>query len=150
MQYLVYTDGACSPKRKKVTAAYMIKTKYKYIGSGVRGFEGTSIADGESIAVGLAVEALLKENILKEKDIVFIYTDCVSVIEFFSKVREKNAFPKTNKEGVKLAWYKLQELSKVCEWKFIKIKAHDKSSNGNKVADRLAKYGLRYLCEVAD
>ena len=150
MQYLVYTDSACSPKRNKVTAAYMIKTKYKYIGSGVNIFEGTSIAVGESIAVGLAIEALLKENILKNKDNVIIYTDCKSVVDFFAKVREPNTFPKTKDKAVKLTWKKLQELSEACECTFVKIKAHDKGANGNKVEYRLAKYALRYLCEVIE
>ena len=144
LDYLIYTDGACDHVRKRVASSFYIQTNSRFISLGGRCFRGKNIAKAETIAIGLGIERLLKQVELKQEDTVTIFTDCLSVLDFFKNVRDTEAVPGSNDPGVKLVWKYLKALECKCNWSFKKIRAHQNVVNGNAVADRLAKYVLSH------
>lgn len=144
MKYTIFTDGSCDFKNKRITSSYFIRTKEDFITLGCETFDGGNIAAAESIAVGLAVEELMNEVDLKQHDKVLIRTDCESVLTFFENATDENGGPKTKDNRCKKAWWEYRTLCSKCSVELKKIKAHRDEVNGNKVADRLAKYFMRF------
>jgi len=159
MKYTVYTDGACNPIKQLMSSSFMIRTSNRFIGAGANAFDGKDITIAESLAIGLGVEYVLKNVPVKEEDVVSIRTDSKVACDFFNGIkRDENgnqinagfeeSFTNPNSKAptrdvrVKLTWKTLQELNKKCKVEITHIKGHREEFNGNKVADRLAKYYL--------
>lgn len=143
MKYLIYTDGACDHKNRKAASSYFIKTKDDFITLGFKSFSGKSAVIAEILAIGLAVETIMKEVELKSVDKVVIYTDSSRALEIFSTLKEENSELEVGGPRVQLAWDVCKKLNTICDVEIRKIKAHSDATNGNKVADRLAKHALR-------
>lgn len=151
MVYSIYTDGACNTEGSKklgvIASGYIIRTDDSYISMDLHAFNDPGLARvAESLAIALAVEDLMDSVELQPKDRVKIYSDCLPVIK---------AYRGAGKPGVKrpyfydqreiLTWDLLCKLRSKCAWNFSWIQAHtDDKINGNKVADRLAKYALKF------
>lgn len=158
MKYEVFTDGACNPQKGLMSSAFMIRTNTTFVGSDAKVFEGNNIAIAETIAVGLGAVYLLENVEISKDDYVVFRTDCRSTYGFFygysydadGKQTNENPIPftdaafepKTKDERVKLVCKAVQELAKKCTVEIISIDGHLENFNGNKVADRLAKYQL--------
>lgn len=158
MKYEVFTDGACNPNKGLISSSFMVRTETTFVGSGANVFKGDNIAVAETLAIGLGAAYMLENVNLCKEDIVVFRTDCRSTYGFFygfSYDEEGNqlnenpipftdpAFePKTRDERVKLVCKAVQELSKKCNVSIVRIDGHLGNFNGNKVADRLAKYQL--------
>lgn len=130
-------------EKQIVCGAYFIRTKTRYIHNGVRAYRGYSVAVAEAMAVGLAAEYLRKASALHEGDSVSFYIDSESALEFLQSAvngSKKRASAKDIK--ARLAWSVVRELSQEYKVVLHKIYAHDRSWNGNSVADSLAKCGL--------
>jgi len=143
LRYWVYTDASCDNKENLISSAFVIRTKWTYIASESRVFEGGSIAEAETIAIGLAVEKIMQCVQLDPDDEVRIASDSQSAIDFIKKVCINGEYIKSNDKRVILTCKKVQKLQKMCKVKFVKTYGHAKLWNGNSSADRLARHSLR-------
>lgn len=150
MTYLVYTDAACRPqgdmKTGKIASSFFIKLEEKFIAQQANNHtEDGNIFIAESLAVGVAVEYLLKEKHITSDDRVVLHTDSLAVIDFFKNVKHATEMPTIYDKRLEQVWRTLKELTDTCTWYFQKVRSHKTDVvDGNKVADRLAKYALYY------
>ena len=144
MEYIMYVDGGHSQELNKVAAGFMIQTAEKYIGMGASTGDGGDVSVAEALAIGIAVNYLLRMvDLVKGVDIVDIRSDSSNIIAFFQKIKSNETKPTNVDYRILLAWDKLVELDKVCDWKLTKVSAHKNEINGNKLVDRLVKYALQ-------
>ena len=144
MKYIIFTDGSCSTEERKITSSFFIRTKKDFITLGCETLDGDSIAAAETIAIGFGIEALMCEVDIQPEDKVLIRTDCESTLTFFENVKDEDGRPKSKDTRCKKAWWMCRDLSSKCDVEIRKIQAHRDEVNGNKVADRIAKYFLRF------
>lgn len=152
MVYSVYTDGACTvpenQKLGKIAAGYLIRTEDTLITVDLHTFQKPGLARvAEALAIAKAIEDLMSTVTLSKNDHVKIYSDCVPVIKNYKdagKVGVRRPYFHDTREL--LTWDLLCKLRSKCSWSFVWIQAHKTPAvNGNKVADRLAKYALRFM-----
>lgn len=142
MKYIIYTDGAHSSSEENIAIGYVIRTKENYVTMGAGSFTTGDIGIAEAIAVHLAVSYLLKNVELTEEDSVEIVTDSLYVIRTFKGIRTGKVVELKDRRLVQVK-DTLEQLTKLCKWKFIKVESHDDDTNCNKLVDRLAKYYLQ-------
>ncbi len=143
MVYEIYTDGACA--EGYISAAYFIRSRRKVYEKGVAVYKGKSSAVAETVAIGLAVEKLLKCCRVSPDDTVRIITDSKSSIEFLDSALHDSlgGFRGTLDKRAWLAWEVVRDLAAFYHTELHKVNAHGVFINGNVVVDRLAKLGLR-------
>lgn len=144
MHYSVYTDGACSYEKSRVSAAYFVRSRRKYIDKGAVVYVGNSIAVAEVVAIGIAIERLQKQCRIEPGDKITIVSDSESAIDFLTSAVNNRLedFGGTTDDKAWLAWDMVRDIGMCCHVELVKIRAHVKNINGNTVADRLAKLGL--------
>ena len=140
MRYHIYTDGSAS--KEEIGSAFLILTENCFITQGCKKFNGNKPSYAETIAVGCAVEALLKLNRLKPTDSIYIHVDCWSAIDFY-KTCLKSGVCNSSDDKIKICFKIVQEASKRYEVVFKKATAHTAYLNANTLVDKLAKQVIR-------
>lgn len=144
MKYLVHTDGAADSVQKLAGMAFVINTNTKFIVQKCYKSEGNSSTDAEAMAVSLASKWLLSNIDLQEgKDFVLFYVDNQLVIDTLKT--DSSKLSDNLSEALRMAYNDYNELRNKVSTSVIKTWGHKsvESLNGNKVADRIAKYALR-------
>ena len=143
--YYIYTDGSCNKDTKKISSSYFIRTASRYIALGANLFDDCDIGKGETIAVGVAIETLMKTVDLEKEDRVEIITDCKGTKAYLlENVLSDNKKEFFKDERIKLACNALAKLESMCNVKIKWTKAHKAGEiNGNSLADRMAKHSLK-------
>lgn len=143
MKYLVYTDGATDENRGKVASSFFIRTDDRFIGMKSYVFDNKNNSHTELFAVGSAAEFLMDNVEVTQEDEVVIFSDSQRAIDLIRKLMP-NQF-NTGYADVKLriSMNAIKTLDSKCNLRIIKTRAHREGWNGNKVADRIAKFSLK-------
>lgn len=150
MEYRVYTDGSCLQQRGLSSYAYFIRTRRTIVAADAYAFNGDDSVIAEILAVGAAVERLLKERVLFEKDEVTILTDCEAAWNFCQTMLglSHKRYPYFKDARIKQVRCQLRRLTEICPMKVRLARAHLSDMNGNGVVDRLARAAIQQaLCK---
>ena len=141
MEYVIYTDGACSGNPGPGGWGAVILNEEK---------NDTNISGKEQSTTNNRMELMapiMALRKIKKASKIIIYTDSTYLkngITTWIKNWEKNGWKSTNKKPVKNKdlWVTLNELSKkhVIDWKWVKAHAGNKY---NEIADKLATDAIR-------
>ncbi len=143
MVYRVFTDGAHSAAKSKISAAFVILTDEDFVTAKSYVFNGTQSNSAETIAIGSAAEYLLDDIGVTKEDVVIFITDSRDAARYLAKARELGGL-KAYDKVTQFATNKYLELCNVgCIVKVKRVKGHLGGAGVNKYADRLAKYALR-------
>ncbi len=129
MVYRVFTDGAHSAAKSKISAAFVILTDEDFVTAKSYVFNGTQSNSAETIAIGSAAEYLLDDIGVTKEDVVIFITDSRDAARYLAKARELGGLKAYDNVG--------------CIVKVKRVKGHLGGAGVNKYADRLAKYALR-------
>lgn len=144
MRYIIFTDGGHNKEEDKISASFVIVTKYQYIDMGASISKGGDIGVAEALAIGLAANNLLRiVDLKKDEDSVVIKSDSRNSIDLFNRIKQGKVKPANLDTRISMAWDKLVELGEKCDWELSKINSHHNCTNGNRLADRLVKYALK-------
>lgn len=148
-KYVVFTDGAFNQVHMKGASAFFIRTDDVFIC--MKSYVFNDIQDitrAETVAICAAAEYLIENIKFEEGDSVTFVTDSMNSKEFLNNIRDRRTSNRWFKDHkIKIAVQTLMELEDICHWEIEWFKSHQEYNNGNKVADRLAKYALRSACE---
>lgn len=143
MEYRVFTDGAHSSAKSKISAAFVILTSEDFITAKSYVFDGMQSNSAETIAIGSAAEYLLNNVEFTEKDSVTFITDSKNAMDYLTKARSLGGI-KAYDKVIQFATSKFVELCNIgCTVEIKKVKGHLEGAGVNKYADRLAKHALR-------
>jgi len=141
MEYVIYTDGACSGNPGPGGWGAVILNEEK---------NDTNISGKEQSTTNNRMELMapiMALRKIKKASKIIIYTDSIYLkngITIWIKNWEKNGWKSTNKKPVKNKdlWVMLNELSRehVIDWKWVKAHAGNKY---NEIADKLATDAIK-------
>ena len=141
MEYVIYTDGACSGNPGPGGWGAVILNEEK---------NDTNISGKEQSTTNNRMELMapiMSLRKIKKASKIIIYTDSIYLkngITIWIKNWEKNGWKSTNKKPVKNKdlWVMLNELSRehVIDWKWVKAHAGNKY---NEIADKLATDAIK-------
>ena len=134
MHYHVFTDGTINKEDSMGFLAFMIHTDDNFITIKSDKIDTTHITVTETLAVGKACKFLLKDVGLTAKDKVTLYVDAQAAISYISAYLdgERRA---TKDERIVQTCILADYINKLCDLKFVKVKSHTMTYNGNDVAD---------------
>lgn len=143
MKYLVYTDGATDEKRGKVASSFFIRTEDTFIGMKSYVFDNKNNSHTELFAVGSAAEFLMDNVKITPEDEVVVFSDSQRAIDLIRKLMPNPYNTGYADVKLRISMNAIKTLDSECNLEIIKTKAHREGWNGNKVADRMAKFSLK-------
>lgn len=144
MKYLIYTDAAASAQKHASGCSYIILTDKMYITSeSVMVTSTSNPTHAEVVSIGLAAAYIVDNIDVSQDDLVIIYSDCLSAVQFCREYIATTGGINCSARVVQNSIVVLRKLNSMCRVVLQKVHGHKDVLNPNMIVDRLAKLPLR-------